>query len=478
MVGSRFATGLDRRWVALAVLAGSELLIVLDATIVNVALPAIQHDLAVASADLQWVVTAYVLAFGGFLLLGGRLADHFGRRRMFIAAAAAFALGSLLAGLAPSMPTLVAGRALQGLAAAAMTPAALSLLLVVFPDEPHRGRALGIWGAVAASGTALGLLLGGVLTQALSWHWVFWVNVPIAGGAAVLGRAVLPATARTRDQRFDLTGAALGTGGLVALVYALVRGPELGWASAPTLLVLLGAVALLGAFGWLQRIRTDALLPVRLLHNRDVRGAGLVALACGASVYALFYFLSLFLGGSLGYSALQIGLAFLPLAAALAAAAQLAGKLLTRLAPRTLVQAGTLAIAGGLGLLGRIDPDTSYPATVLPALVCVGVGMGLAFVALTSAAVGTVAEQDSGIASGLFTAAQQIGGALGLALLTAVSTARADSLTVSGAGPGPDALTAGWSLGFLVAAAVMVLAAVVTTTMITSTRQQGALDAR
>lgn len=458
--------GVDRRWLALAVLAGSELLIVLDATIVNVALSDIEADLGVGSADLQWVVTAYVLAFGGFLLLGGRLADSFGRRRMFIAAACVFAVGSLLAGLAESMPALIAGRALQGLAAAGLAPSALSLVMVVFAEGRQRDRALAIWGGVAASGTAVGLLLGGVLTEALSWHWVFWVNVPVAAGAALCARTVLPANTNTHGKGFDLAGAVLGTGGVTVLVYALVRSPEVGWVAGPTLSMLLLAVGLLVAFGWLQRVRTEALVPTRVLRDRSVLGADLVGLACGAAVYALFYFLSLFLGGPLGYSALQTGLAFLPLAVALAAAAQLAGTMLGRIAPRALILTGTLVIAAGLALLGGIDPDTSYPATVLPALVCVGLGMGLAFVALTSAAVGSVAEQDSGIASGLFTAAQQIGGALGLALLTAVSTARTHSLTGHGPNPSSQAVAAGWSLGFLVAAGVMVLAAAITATMI------------
>lgn len=463
---SRTVAGVDRRWLALAVLAGSELLIVLDATIVNVALSDIEADLGVGSADLQWVVTAYVLAFGGFLLLGGRLADRLGRRRMFIAAAGAFAVGSLLAGLAESMPALITGRALQGLAAAMLAPSALSLVMVVFAEGRQRDRALAIWGGVAASGTAVGLLLGGVLTQALSWHWVFWVNVPVAAAAALCARTVLPADTITHGKGFDLVGAVLGTGGVTALVYALVRSPEVGWAARPTLSMLLLAVGLLVAFGWLQHVRTDALVPTRVLRDRCVLGADLVGLACGAAVYALFYFLSLFLGGPLGYSPLQTGLAFLPLAVALAAAAQLAGTMLGRIAPRALILTGTLVIAAGLALLGGIDPDTSYPATLLPALVCVGLGMGLAFVALTSAAVGSVAEQDSGIASGLFTAAQQIGGALGLALLTAVSTARTHSLTGHGPNPSPHAVAAGWSLGFLVAAGVMVLAAVITATMI------------
>lgn len=456
----------DPRWWTLAVLAGSELLIVLDATIVNVALPAIQDDLAVDAPDLQWVVTAYVLAFGGFLLLGGRLADLLGRRRMFVTAASVFALGSLLAGMAPSMPALVAGRAIQGLAGAVLAPSALSLVMTVFPEGPQRHRALGIWGAVAAGGTVVGLLAGGILTQALSWRWVFWVSVPVAAAAAVCGRALLPADTRIRGRGLDLAGAVVGTGGLIALVYALVRTTELGWVSVPTIAVLLLAAGLLTAFGWLQHVRTDALLPTRLLHDRDVLGAGLVALAAGAAVYALFYFLSLFLGGPLGYSALRIGVAFLPLAFALAATAQLAGMMMKRVAPRSLVLAGTLAMAGGLALLGGIDPQTSYPAVILPALVCVGVGMGLAFVALTSVAVGGAAEDDSGTASGLFTAAQQIGGALGLAVLTALSTARTRGLTADGRDATPEAVTAGWSLGFLLAGGVMLLAAVTTATLI------------
>lgn len=464
--------GFDLRWFALAVLAASELLIVVDATIVNVALPAIQADLSLRSADLQWVVSAYTLAFGGFLLLGGRLADRLGRRRMFIAGASVFALGSLLAGLAQSPAPLIAGRALQGLASAVLAPSGLSLMMVVFAEGRQRDRALGVWAGVAASGAAVGLLLGGVLTQVLSWQWVFWVTVPVAAAAALCARVVLPESTVTRGTRFDLAGAVLSTGGLTALIYALVRAPELGWLSVPTLSMLLPAAGMLVIFARLQHVRVYALVPMRVLRDRSVLGADLVGLAYGVAIYALFFFVSLFLGGPLGYTPLQVGLAFLPIAVAILGGAQLAGKLLGQAGPKPLVLTGTLVTAGGLLILARIHPETGYLATLLPGLAGAGFGMGLAFVALTSAAVGNVAERDSGVASGLFKAGHQIGGALGLAVFTAISTARTQSLTGPGAEPAPDAVTAGWSLSFLLAAGVMLLAAVVTTAAITQKRVQ------
>ena len=443
-----------RRWLALTVLAGSQLLIVLDATIVNVALTAIRVDLDLSITELQWVVTGYVLTFGGFLLLGGRLADRYGRRRMFIAGAVVFGLGSLLAGYAHTAAVLFTGRALQGLAAAVLAPAALSLLMTVFPEGRDRHRALAVWGGVSAGGTALGLILGGVLTQTLSWHWVFWVNVPIVMIAALAARFLLPEAHAEQPERFDIAGALLGTAGVLGLVYGLVTGAENGW--WPALPVTLVSLVLLGAFARLQSVRPHALVPIRLLRNRTLVGADIVGLILAASLYSLFYFLSLFMGGTLGYGPLAIGLAFLPMTIAIAAASASAASLLPRLGIRPILVTSTLLVAVAFAGLTRIDPHSSYLGTLLPSLTLAGVGLGLAFVALTAAAVGSAPSRDSGIAAALFNTGQQIGAALGLAALTAISATRTAHLTPPGsAEPTPEAIAHGWSLGFAIAAVLM-----------------------
>ncbi|MBW0104176.1 MFS transporter [Pseudonocardia sp. KRD291] len=455
-----------RRRLALAVLAGSQLLIVLDATIVNVALTAIQDDLDLATADLQWVVTSYVLAFGGFLLLGGRLGDRFGRRRMFVVGTAAFGLGSLLCAVAWSAGVLLSGRAVQGLAAAIMAPASMSLLMTVFPPGRDRDRALAVWGGVSASGTALGLILGGVLTQALSWEWVFWVNVPIAAIAVACALAVLPESQVEQAPRFDLAGAVLATAGLVLLVYGLVQASEVGWTSVAAMPALLVAVVLLLGFARLQAIRPHALIPTRLLRSRNVLGGNIVGLVLGAAIYALFYFMSVFMGATLNYGPILTGMAFLPMTIAIAVASTVAGRLIGRTGPLPLLVTSALLTTVALASLSFIAPDSTYLGRLLPAFLLAGLGLGLAFVALTSAAVGSAPVQDSSIAAALFNAGQQIGGALGLAVLTAVSTAYTRSLTPGGDEATPDSITQGWSAGFLVATGIMLVGLLVIITMI------------
>ncbi|MFE7203372.1 MFS transporter [Pseudonocardia alni] len=455
-----------RRWFALAVLAGSQLLIVLDATIVNVALTDMQDDLDLAPTALHWVVTGYVLAFGGFLLLGGRLADRVGRRRMFIVGATVFGTGSLLAGLAETAVVLFGGRVMQGLAAAVLAPAALALLMTVFPPGRDRNLASGVWGGVSASGTAVGLILGGILTEALSWEWVFWVNVPIAAIAVAGAGVVLPDSPPQRTERFDLAGGVLATAGLAGLVYGLVQAAESGWTSVPALLVLVLSVLALLAFARMQAVRPHALVPLPLIRNPTVLGGNIVGLILGAAIYALFYFLSLFMGDTLGYGPVAVGLAFLPMTAAIAVASTAAGKLLARTGARSLLVAATLLVTIALASLARIAPDSTYLSTLLPAFVLAGSGLGLAFVALTTAAVGSAAPQDSGVAAALFNAGQQIGGAIGLAVLTAVSTARTATLTPDAVAPSPSAITQGWSLGFLVSAGIMSAGLLITLVMI------------
>jgi EmrB/QacA subfamily drug resistance transporter len=467
-VASLPGAGQRRRWYALAVLAGSHLLIVLDATVVNVALTDIRTDLGFAPAALQWVITAYVLTFGGLLLLGGRLADRFGRRRVFVAGVVAFGLGSLLAGLADSPGMLVGGRALQGAAAALLAPACLSLLMAVFPEGPARHRALAVYAGVAASGMTIGLILGGVMTQSLSWRWVFWINVPLAVGAVLCARAILPESRAERPEPFDVAGALLATFGLAGLIYGLTRvaDPQPGaLASVPVLAV---SAALLVAFARLQAVRPHALLPTSLLGNPTVLGANLVGLILGAAIYSLFYFVSLFLGGVFGYGPVMVGLAFLPMTIAIAIASATAGKVLGRTGPRPLLIISAVLVVAGLVNLARLTPDSGYLPDLLPTFLLAGAGLGLAFVALTAAAVGAAPARDSGVAAAVFNSGQQIGGALGLAILTAVTTMRSRTSPDAPAST-TEVITQGWSLGFLVSAGLMLLGLLIILMMIKKT---------
>ncbi|MGY1715482.1 DHA2 family efflux MFS transporter permease subunit [Geodermatophilus sp. SYSU D01106] len=468
-----------RKGLALAVLAISQLMVVLDVSIVNVALPDIAVALGVASqADLSWIVTGYTLTFGGFLLLGGKLADRLGRRRVFVIGTALFAVASLLGGLAGDLGLLVGARLLQGLAGALMAPSALSLLTVVFAEGRERNRALGIWAAISAGGAAIGLILGGVLTEYASWRWVLFVNVPVAVLAVVGALRVVPESRDARARGFDVPGALLVTGGLVALVYALVKGNDFGWSSGQTIGMLALAVALLGAFVVVQRRSADPLVDFRLFRSRSVLGADLGALFVGAGIFAVFFFLVLWMQQVNGWSPLRAGFAFLPMTVAIVVGAGIASQLLGRVGPRPLLVGGPALAAAGMLVLGlRLDPTASYLTIVLPSLVTVALGMGLTFVALTSAAVAGVPQEDAGVASALLNAGQQVGGALGLAILTAVSVARTEAVAPAGppATPGyVSAVVEGWGIGFVVAAGFLAAAAVVSATLVRVSRREAA----
>jgi EmrB/QacA subfamily drug resistance transporter len=382
-----------------------------------------------------------------------------------MAGAVVFGLGSALVALAESAAPLFVGRGMQGLAAAVLAPSALASLMTVFPAGRDRNRALGVWGGVSASGTAVGLILGGVLTQTLSWEWVFWVNVPIVAVVVLCARVVLPESRPERSARFDVAGAVLVTGGLTGLVYGLVRAAEVGWGSPQAVLVLAVSVVLLVAFARLQAVRPQALVPTRLLRNPTLLAGDLVGLILGAAIYGLFYVMSLFLGGTLGYGAIAVGAAFLPMAAAIAIASAIAGRVLGRIGARRLLIVSALLTAVAFGSLARIAPDSTYLALVLPAFVLAGLGLGLAFVALTAAAVGSAPVSDSGIAAALFTAGQQVGGAVGLAVLTAVATTRTSNLLAAGV-PEAESVTTGWSLGFVVCVGLVLAGLLITLTMI------------
>jgi len=455
-----------RKGLALLVLAMSQLMIVLDVSIVNVAIPDIARSLHVqGSEDLSWIVTGYTLTFGGFLLLGGKLADRLGRRRIFIAGASLFAAASLLGGLAGSLGMLIGARLLQGLGGALMAPAALSMLTVVFAEGRERNRALGVWAAISAGGAAIGLILGGVLTEYASWRWVLFVNVPVAVVAVVGALRVLPETRDERARGFDVPGAVLVTGGLIALVYALVKGNDFGWGSTRTLLMLGLAVVLLGAFVMVQRRTRDPLVDFRLFRSRSVLGADLGALFVGAGLFAVFFFLVLWMQQVHGYSPLRAGFAFLPMTGFIVVGAAISSQLMSRIGPRPLLIVGPgLGATGMLALALRLDPDSSYVTVVLPALCVLALGMGMTFVALTASAVAGVPPEDAGVASALLNAGQQVGGSLGLAILTAVSTARTTAIAASGPKGSPASVTAlveGWSLGFVVAAGFLALAGVI-----------------
>lgn len=482
-----------RRW-ALAVLAISQLMVVLDATIVNVALEAIAEALAFTSqSDLQWVVTGYALTFGGFLLLGGKLADRVGRRQVFIVGAILFAVASLLGGVAESQTLLVAARALQGLGGAFMSPAALSLLTVVFPEGKERDRALGVWAAITAGGAALGLILGGVLTEYLSWRWVFFVNVPIAVLAVVGALKFVPESRDESARGFDVPGAVLVTGGLMSLVYGLVQVNEDDLSTFAKTSYFVVAAVLLALFTVVQRRVAFPLVPFRLFRSRSVLGADVGALLIGAGIFGVFFFLALWMQILNGYSPVRAGVAFLPMTLLIGVGAGISATLLGRVGPRPLLLTGPLL--GSIGLLHlalRLEPDSSYLSVVLPSLALVAIGMGLAFVALTSAAVAGVPHDDSGIASALLNAGQQVGGALGLAVLTAVSTSHTKGLLPEGVtglealsrpevatDPGlvariVGAVTEGWAVGFGIASAFLLAAALVAWLLVRVSKEEAA----
>jgi EmrB/QacA subfamily drug resistance transporter len=457
------------KWLALALLAVTQFVIVLDASIVNVALPSIGRALDFSQDDLSWVVNAYTLTFGGFLLLGGRLADLLGRRRVFIGGLVLFSVASLVGGLAQSDVWLVAARAVQGLGAAIISPAALSLVTTMFAEGAERNRALGVWGAVAGSGGAAGVLLGGVLTEFAGWEWVLFVNVPIGIAVAALAPRLLPESRDDERERvFDAAGAFTVTAGLALLVYALVDANDAGWGSTQTLVLGGIALALLGAFLVIETRTRHPLMPFSIFRLRTLRGADVVGLLIGMALFAMFFFVSLYMQQVLGFDALEAGLAYLPLALNIIVSAGVASVLVTRIGFKPTLIAGLVLVAIGLVWFAQISPGGSYVGDVLfPSLVAAW-GLGLAFVPVTIAAVTGTRPDEAGLASGLINTAQQVGGALGLAILAAVANGRSDDVAASGVRDPAIVLTEGFQDAFLVGAGFAVLAAVLAAVMISS----------
>jgi EmrB/QacA subfamily drug resistance transporter len=465
----------DRRWVALILLTVAQLVVVLDASIVNVALPSIGKGLHFSNRDLPWVVNAYVIAFGGFLLLGGRAADLLGRRRVFMAGLVAVAVASLAAGFAATRGELIAARAAQGLGAAFVSPSALSIVTTLFTDGAERNKALGVWGAVSGVAGAVGVLLGGVLTSGLSWKWVLWVNVPVTLIALALTPALVPESrseppARCFDASgarcFDASGAVTITGGLSVLAYALLDASTAGWGSTKIVSLLVLAVALIGAFVVIELRSKAPLVPLRIFRLRTLTGANVVGLLLGASLFSMFFFVTLYMQQVLHYSAIHAGLSYLPLSVTIIVAAGLGGQLVTRFGLKPILAAGMAITAGGLLWFSQIAVHGGFLTDILGPSLLAAIGFGLGFVTSTIAAVAGVKPDEQGLASGLINTSQQVGGAIGLAILATIATTRTNHVLATGTASLPHALTEGFQAAFLGGAIIAGLGVVATLVLI------------
>jgi EmrB/QacA subfamily drug resistance transporter len=417
------------RWLILVIACLAQFMVVLDATIVNVALPSIQRGLNFSPSSLQWVVNAYTLIFGGFLLLGGRAGDLIGRKRLFMVGVALFSAASLLNGLAQSSGMLIVGRGLQGLGGALLSPAALSIITTTFTEQSERTKALGVWSAIAAGGGAVGLILGGALTQLASWEWIFIVNVPV-GIATLLAtlRFVPESRADLEHRTFDLAGAVTVTAGLVVLVYAIVKAQSFGWGSARTVGLIAAALVLLAAFVVIERRSKAPLIRLSIFRVKTLTVANVVLLLVASGLFGMFFFASLYVQEILGYSPLRAGLAFLPVTGGIVVGAGIAQQLIRRAGVRNVSLVGVGMATVGLVLLAGVPVHGTYASDLLPGLVVMSIGMGLTFVPITLMATGGVAENDAGLASGLFNTAQQVGGSLGLAILSTLAASRTTHL--------------------------------------------------
>ncbi|MDQ0772428.1 EmrB/QacA subfamily drug resistance transporter [Streptomyces aurantiacus] len=469
--------------IALLVIASCQLMVVLDITIVNIALPHIQSSLGFSTENLSWVVNAYTLTFGGLLLLGGRLGDILGRRRVFVCGVLLFVVASLLGGLSQESWQLLAARSLQGVGGAIASPTALSLITTTFREGPERNRAFGVFAAVSAGGSAIGLLAGGLLVEWLDWRWVLYVNIPIG----LLIALATPRYIRESERmpgHFDLLGALTSTVGMVLLVYGFIRASEEGWSDGPTLAAFGAAVVFLAAFILVERRSKQPITPLWMFRDRNRAGVYAIMLSLAAAMFGMFFFLTLFVQNVLGFSPLRAGLAFLPVSAIIALGAGFASQLLPRWGPKPFMTAGAILSAAGLGWLTLTEVHSTYAGSILGPMLVFGFGMGLNFVSLTLMAVSGVAPQEAGAASGILNATQQVGGSLGLSVLVTVygtasrneatdqvrrfmaeaTDAQRSEFRRTGALPSPwsdQVLTSGISTAFIVAAVFAVLAALV-----------------
>ena len=474
------ATHDPRRWLALAVIAMAQLMVVLDASIVTIALPSAQHSLHISTANRQWVVTAYTLTFGGLLLLGGRIADFRGRKRMFIVGLLGFATASALGGLAQDSAMLFGSRALQGAFAALMAPAALSLISVTFTEPTERAKAFGVFGAIAGGGAAIGLVMGGLLTEFASWRWCLLVNVPISLLAALAASRLVRESRAHGNTSYDVPGAVTATGGLMALVYGLTTATTHGWGSATTLGFLGLAIALLVVFVAIELRSKNPLLPMRVILDRNRGGSFLGSFLTGVGMLGMFLFLTYYFQGTLHYSALKAGFAFLPFSAGIIIAATVASRVLPKVGPRPMMVAGFTAGVAGLLWLTQIGVDTSFVLHVLPAELVMSLGLGFAFVPMSSTALLGVGNHDAGVASATFNASQQVGGSLGTALLNTIY-ATAATAYIAGHVHTPANVTAGmvhgYTVGFLFGAGALAAAAIVSLVLVSARREEvGATD--
>jgi EmrB/QacA subfamily drug resistance transporter len=461
----------DHRWLALAVIGIAQLMIILDASVVNIALPHAQAALGISNADRQWVLTAYTLAFGGLLLLGGRVADYFGRKRTFIVGLFGFAGASALGGAAQSAAWLFGARALQGMFAAVLAPAVLSLITTTFTETHERAKAFAVYGAISGTGAAIGLIVGGALTQYASWRWTLFINVPIAIVVAIAALPLLRESRAEGNRTYDIPGAVIATSGLVSLVYGFTNASTHSWGAPLTVGLIVLSVALLAAFVLWESRAANPLLPLRVVLDRNRGGSYLAFLLATLGLFSVFLFLSYYFQGILGYSPLRAGFAFLPFPMGLIVSATIASKLLPRFGPRPLAITGFVMGTLGLLWLTQLTPSSSYLTHLVPAMVVISLGMGQVFVPLSSTALLGVPNHDAGVASALVNTMQQVGGSLGIAFLnTVATTATVSYIRAHGGHSSPAATTHGFTTAFGYAAAILAVATVVVALLVQAKR--------
>jgi EmrB/QacA subfamily drug resistance transporter len=464
-----------KRWLALGVVAIAQLMVVLDATIVNIAMPSAQHDLGITDANRQWIVTAYTLAFGGLMLLGGRIADYVGRKRIFLVGLIGFAFASALGGLASNAGMLFAARGLQGVFGALLAPAALALVTVTFTDVKDRAKAFGVFGAISGVGAAIGLIMGGVLTEYTNWRWCLLVNIPIALIAFFLAVPIVKESRAHGNTRYDVPGAVLVTGGLLALVYAFTKAAEDGWTAGVTLVFFaIAALALVG-FVVVETRSANPLLPLRVVLHRNRGGSFLISILIGSGMMGMFLFMTYFFQGTLQYSPLRSGIAYLPFSGALIVTAIIGSTLLPRVGPRAMMTAGGVLATGAMIWLTQLRDDSSYATFILPAFIIMAVGMALVFVPLGNTALSGVSDHDAGVASAMVNTTQQVGASLGVALLNTVFTNAVTSyVQTNGPASTPLGVVHGYNVAFTVSAVLIAASAVLSFALIRSRRGEDA----